>query len=164
MIENTQLLYVRSPLSVLGRFFVGLLGLAFVIAFCVIIFTPADWPETLWHWLGVFGVALCGYALIQAATFSGEIRFDPVARELFVVTRGVLPRRYTERYSTASVSAVRTRYSRGVVGGAHWELWLDHSTGDSQLLTLLSASAPAGEVARTIGDAVGTTTIHNDAS
>ncbi|RYF51075.1 MAG: hypothetical protein EOO38_04120 [Cytophagaceae bacterium] len=163
MIAETQLLYVRKPLPIVGRIFVGGLGLAFVIAFCIVIFTPSEWPKTFWHWLLIVGVAFCGYAFIQAAFSSGEIRFDPGARELFVVTRGVVPRRSTQRFSTASIRAVRTHYSRGVIGGAHWELWLDHGTGDSQLLILLSASTPAGEVARTISASIGVTTIHNDA-
>ena len=153
---ETRLLYVRTPPPIFMRLFVGMLGLAFVAAFCFILFTPADWPKTVLHWLMLLPVAYFGYAFVQAATFSGEIRFDPAARELLVITRGVLPRRYTRRFPIAPVRAVRTRYSSG------WELWLDYAAGNPRLLILLSATDPAGDIARTIADAIETITIHHE--
>ena len=116
MTGETRLLYVRTPLPVFMRLFVGMLGLAFVVVFCFIIFTPADWPKTFLNWLFLLGVAFFGYGFVQAATTSREIRFDPAARELLVITRGVLPRRYTRRFPIAPVRAVRSRYSSGGAG------------------------------------------------
>ena len=165
MTGETRLLYVRTPPSVFMRLLVGMLGLAFVVVLCFILFTPADWPKTVLHWLMLLPVAYFGYAFVQVATFSGEIRFDPAARELLVITRGVLPRRYTRHFPVAPVRAVRTRYSGGEGGGpwgAQWELWLDYAAGNPRLFLLLSATDPAGDIARTIADAIGTTTIHHE--
>ena len=163
MTGETRLLYVRTPLPIFMRLFVGMLGLAFVVVFCFIIFTPADWPKTFLNWFFLLGVAFFGYGFVQAATTSREIRFDPAARELLVITRGVLPRPYTRRFPIAPVRAVRTHYSHVVGGGsgAHWELWLDYTAGNPRLLTMLSATDPAGDIARTIADAIGTATIHH---
>ncbi len=141
---ETRLLYVRTPPPIFMRLLVGMLGLAFVVVLCFILFTPADWPKTVLHWLMLLPVAYFGYAFVQVATFSGEIRFDPVARELLVITRGVLPRRYTRHFPVAPIRAVRTRYSHAVMGGSHWELWLDYAAGKPRILNIALGKDPDG--------------------
>ena len=70
MTGETRLLYVRTPLPIFMRLLVGMLGLAFVVTFCFIIFTPADWPKTFLNWLFLLGVAFFGYGFVHAATTS----------------------------------------------------------------------------------------------
>jgi hypothetical protein len=154
---GAQIIFALSPLPGILKVLCIVLGLGFVLGIVFVMEEPGDGSiGGLLVRLAISGVLLAVVCvLLQVVLFRGYVAFDPAARELVVVSRGLIPPVWRRRFATNDVVSVRFHETHGVISPGHGELWLVPASGPERLLVLLGSEDPGPERAAAVAKAIG---------